>query len=389
MFVTDMTFSEIFLFHYGWQGAALAAVLLLLLCIQLRYHLLAYGRIPAYRNNRRQTILDSEPPLSVIVPMFAEDYLFIEERLPLLLAQEYSEFEIVLVYIGRDGDFFEDLQRIHQSIPRVTATKIEQDPRFPISTKMALNVGIKSAHYEHVIITTTDARPRSDRWLALMAKGFMRGDIVVGYCGVERKTGIANRWIRTDRMMESVQWLSRAVAGHPYRGIRQNLGFTKHLYFEVKGFNHLNMNIGEDDLFLQRIIRHDNVSVVLSPRASVIQTAWGGLGWWTRQQRYYGAARRFYPLAARNAVQWELGSRLLFFAAVVTALAVMPLEYKLAVAVLLLIRYAVVFFTFWRITRRLGERGLRGFYFVHDLLSPLYELVLALLRLRRDNRVWR
>ena len=126
MFVTDMTFSEIFLFHYGWQGAALAVVLLLLLCIQLRYHLLAYGRIPAYRNNRRQTILDSEPPLSVIVPMFAEDYLFIEERLPLLLAQEYSEFEIVLVYIGRDGDFFEDLQRIHQSIPRVTATKIEQ-----------------------------------------------------------------------------------------------------------------------------------------------------------------------------------------------------------------------------------------------------------------------
>ena len=204
MFVTDMTFSEIFLFHYGWQGAALAAVLLLLLCIQLRYHLLAYGRIPAYRNNRRQPSLDSAPPLSVIVPMFAEDYLFIEERLPLLLAQEYSEFEIVLVYIGRDGDFFEDLQRIHQSIPRVTATKIEQDPRFPISTKMALNVGIKSVHYEHVIITTTDARPRSDHWLALMAKGFMRGDIVVGYCGVERKAGIANRWIRTDRMMDYV-----------------------------------------------------------------------------------------------------------------------------------------------------------------------------------------
>lgn len=384
-----MTFSEIFLSHYGWQGAALAAVLLLLLCIQLWYYLFAYGRIPGYKNNRRKQLLDAEPPLSVIVPMFSEDYLYIEERLPLLLAQEYAEFEVIIVYVGRDGDFFEDLQRIRQSFPRVTATKIEQDARFPISTKMALNVGIKSAHYEHLIITSTDARPRSDRWLALMAKGFMRGEIVVGYCGLERKSGLANRWIRADRMMESVQWLSRAVAGDAYRGIQQNMGFTKRLYFEAKGFNHLNMNIGEDDLFLQRIIHNDNVSVVLSPRAAVVQTAWGGLGWWTRRQRLYGAARRFYPRSVRNFMQWETGSRLLFFAAAATAIAVMPMEYKAAVAVLVLVRYAAVFTTVWRITRRLGERGLRGMYFLHDLLSPLYEVLLALLRLRRDDRVWR
>lgn len=384
-----MTFSEIFLSHYGWQGAALAAVLLLLLCIQLWYYLFAYGRIPGYKNNRRKQLLDTEPPLSVIVPMFSEDYLYIEERLPLLLAQEYAEFEVIIVYVGRDGDFFEDLQRIRQSFPRVTATKIEQDARFPISTKMALNVGIKSAHYEHLIITSTDARPRSDRWLALMAKGFMRGEIVVGYCGLERKSGLANRWIRADRMMESVQWLSRAVAGDAYRGIQQNMGFTKRLYFEAKGFNHLNMNIGEDDLFLQRIIHNDNVSVVLSPRAAVVQTAWGGLGWWTRRQRLYGAARRFYPRSVRNFMQWETGSRLLFFAAAATAITVMPMEYKAAVAVLVLVRYAAVFTTVWRITRRLGERGLRGMYFLHDLLSPLYEVLLALLRLRRDDRVWR
>ena len=62
---------------------------------------------------------------------------------------------------------------------------------------MALNVGIKSAHYEHLIVTSTDVRPLSDRWLALMAKGFLRGDVVVGYCGVERRRGLADRWMRT------------------------------------------------------------------------------------------------------------------------------------------------------------------------------------------------
>jgi len=389
MEVTDTTFWDELLAHYGWQGVALAAVLAALLCVQLWYYLYAYGRIPAYKNNRRRQVLDAEPPLSVVVPMFSEDALFVEERLPLMLAQEYPDFEVVIVYVGRDNDFFEDLQRIRQTFPRVTATKIEQDPRFPISTKMALNVGIKSAHHEHLIFTSTEVRPRSDRWLALMAKGFLRGDIVVGYCGLERRKGAANRWMRTDRLMESVQWLARAVAHRPYRGIRYNLGFTKKLYFDAKGFDHLNMNIGEDDLFLQRILRDDNLSVVLSPRASVVQTAWGGLGWWTRQRRFYGAAWRYYPRAVRSFIRCEQGSRLLFFLAAAAAIAVMPLEYKLAAAALVLLRYGAVFATFWRITRRLGEKGLRGAYFLYDLLSPFYEMLVALLCLRRDDRVWR
>ena len=41
-----MTLWENVLAHYGWQGAALAAVLVVLLCVQLWYYLFAYGRIP-------------------------------------------------------------------------------------------------------------------------------------------------------------------------------------------------------------------------------------------------------------------------------------------------------------------------------------------------------
>ena len=374
---------------YGWEGAALAGATLLMLGVQLYYYIFVYGRIPGYKNNRRPQTMDREPPVSVVVPLFSEDYSFVEERLPLILAQNYPDFEVVIVYVGHDSDFYEELVRLKQSFPQIVTTKIHLDPRFPISRKMALNVGIKSAHYEHLIVTSTDVRPLSDRWLALMAKGFLRGDVVVGYCGLERRRGLADRWMRTDRMMESVQWLARAVAHRPYRGIRYNFGFTKRLYFDARGFSHLNMNIGEDDLFLQRILRDDNLSVVLSPRASVVQRVWGGLGWWTRQRRLYGAARRYYPLAVRNFIRWEPGSRLLFFLAAATAIAVMPLEYKLATAALVLLRYGVVFAEIWRITRRLGERGLRGAYFVYDLLSPFYEMLVALLCLRRDDRVWR
>lgn len=384
-----MRFFDSFLTCYGWQGAALAGCMLVLLGVQLYYYIFIYGRIPGYKNNRRAEVRESEPPLSVVVPMFSEDYSFVEERLPMMLAQNYPAFEVVIVYVGQDNDFYEDLRRLRQSFPQIVTTKILLDPRFPISRKMALNVGIKSAHFECMVFSSTDACPQSDRWLSLMAKGFVRGEIVAGYCGIERRKGLANYFMRTWRMMHSADWIARAVRRRPYRGTLHNLGFTKSLYFGVNGFNRLNMNIGEDDLFMQRVMTRDNVSVVLSPRASLRQKTWGGLGWWLSQERYYGSAERFYPRSVRTYMQWEFGSRALLFLTAICALAFMPLEYALAVVVVLAIRYAVVCVEVWRVARRLGEGGIVGRYFLYDLASPLWSLWLGAASLRRDERVWR
>ena len=73
------------------------------------------------------------------------------------------------------------------------------------------------------------------------------------------------------------------------------------------------MNIGEDDLYMQKVMTHDNVSVILSPRATLREKTWGGMRWWMGQLRYYGSAFPFYPQQVKNYIQWELGSRALFF----------------------------------------------------------------------------
>lgn len=380
---------ETLLAHYGWEGTTLVALLLAMWFVQLRYYLFVYGPVASYRNNRRPTVREAEPPVSVVVPMFSEDYAFVEERLPLILAQEYRDFEVVLVYVGSDGDFYEDLQRLRHTFPQIAVTKIHLDPRFPISRKMALNVGIKSARNEHLVFSSTDAVPRTDRWLSLMAGGFRKGDIVLGYCGIEPGKGVWNRLARTWRMMHSADWLAAAVRRRPYRGTLHNLGITKALYFGANGFSHLNMNIGEDDLFLQKVFTRDNASVVLSPRATLREKTWGGMGWWLSRLRYYGSAVKFYPRAVRNYTRWELGSRVLFFLTVLCALAVMPWEYAAAAGALALVRYAVVAIQVRRIARRLGERGLVARYFLYDLFGPLFAALLALMLLRKDQRVWR
>ena len=355
-----MQFFDTILTCYGWEGIALAGAVLAMFGVQLYYYIFVYGRIPGYKNNRRPAVLEADPQVSVVIPLFSEDYSFVEERLPLILAQNYPDFEVVIL-----------------------------DPRFPISRKMALNVGIKSAHYECMVFTSTDAVPQTDRWLALMAKGFTRGEIVVGYCGVERGKGFTNYMMRAWRMMHSADWIARAVRRNPYRGTLHNIGFTKNIYFGSKGFSHLNMNIGEDDLYMQKVMTHDNVSAILSPRATLREKMWGGMRWWMGQLRYYGSAFAFYPQQVKNYIQWELGSRALFFITAACALAVMPFEYKIAALVLVLVRYLFVAIQVRRIARRLGEAGMAGRYFVYDLLSPLWAFLLGVLLLRRDDRVWR
>ena len=149
------------------------------------------------------------------------------------------------------------------------------------------------------------------------------------------------------------------------------------------------MNIGEDDLFLQQVMTRDNVSIILSPRATLTERVWGGLGWGLSQLRYFGSAFRRYPRGVRNFVQWEIGSRLLFFAAALCAIAVMPLEYKLAAAAMILLRYFIVALEVRRIANRLGERGIAWRYFLYDLLSMPGAVLLSFLTLGKDKRVWR
>ncbi|MFI3302685.1 MAG: glycosyltransferase [Rikenellaceae bacterium] len=378
---------------YGWWGIALMVATLLFFIIQLRYYIFCYGKIAKYKNSAREVIRESTPKVSVVIPMFTDDYPFLEERLPMIMAQERVEFEVVLVYIGTNNDFYDDMQRLQQVLPNVVVTKIQSNPRFPISIKTALNVGVKAANNEHMIFTSTECYPLSDKWLSLMASGFKRGDLVIGYTGLEPKKGLGQYIMRISRMMGSVNWISRAIKGRPYRGHRTNIGWTKSMYYEARGFSHLNMNIGEDDLFVQRLLSSENapkVSIILTPQATLNQVCWGGVSWWTEQMRYFRSSFALYPFGAKSYERWERRSRLLFFVAAVAAMIFMPLEIKIAAAVLVVLRIIMVAIAVKNIAKRLGEDGVVMMYGLFDIVSPIYMTFLDVwLRLSRDPKVWR
>ena len=375
--------------HPYWVVGLIGAALVFFF-IQLHYYLGRYGRLPRFRNNRgiRQDI--PSPPVSVVVVVRGNSFYFIEHTLPLLLGQQYDEFEVVLVDCSYDDEIGEILREKSLVVPNLHVTCIRQQSHHEHSIKLALTVGIKAARYEHLIFTTQDSYPVSEKWLSLMAKGFIGGNVVIGYCGIEIRKGFANRMIRCNRLATSVRYLAAAIRGRAYRGISHNIGYTKSLYFAHKGFNHLNMNIGDDDLFIQTIATPTNVSIIMNPHATVRQMQYGGLGWWHAMRKTLTYAFRYYPRGIRTSISFELWSRMLFFLTAIAAIILLPPWWKIIPALFLLLRLLIVELKIWRIGKRLGERKLAGTYILYDLTSPLGECFLALSRRLRPNRaVWR
>ncbi len=386
-------FSDIFnsvLSSYGAEGLLLMAVLVAAFCVQMQRWCGIYGRIAGFRLVSRRKIRDEEPPVSVIVPIFGENIPYLDDTLPMLLSQKHkAEHEVVVVYVGNDDNYFTDLSRLRQIYPNLVATQIDFTPYYPVSAKMAINIGLKAAHYEHVIMTSSDAQPTSERWLATMSKGFLYGDVVIGYTAVERMRGISDLIFREWTLSESMAWLASAIKGRPFGATRHNLGFTKSLYYSVRGFNHLNLNAGEDDLFVQQIATAENVAPVCSAGAANIERRWGGWAWWTGRRHASGVTRQYYPAWARNIADVELLSRTVFFATAAAAIALLPSECKIAVAALVALRYAAVWFVMLRTARRLGERGLVGLHFIYDLTEPLLHACVRLSIRKKEDNAWR
>ena len=384
--IYDIIYSA--LMAYGGFGIALGAIIIALFIVQIALHIGIYGRVASFRLMNKQQIRDKEPAISVIVPLFAEDANYLDTTLTTLLTQDYSKFEVVVVYVGNSDDFFADIKSLQKLYPHLSPVHIDYSPHYPVSTKIAINIGIKSAKYDFVLTTSSDATPASERWLSLLAKGFLYGDIVLGYSGIAQQSGFANFLFREYQFNDSVGWLSSAIRHRTYSASRNALGFKKSLYFDVRGFNHLNMNVGENDLFVQQIATRDNVSVVLSPRAVCYERTWGGWNWWWSRAKMLHTTHRYYPKGALATTISELSIRTLFFTAVMTVLAIMPWEFKIAAAVIALLRYFVVMFVVVRNARRLGESGLAALHFVYDLIEPILRFAIAISSRRKYKKSW-
>lgn len=348
---------------------------------------LGYSLVATHRPTSRAEKGTAPPAISVVV-VIEEDFYFLEHTLPKLVEQKYAgEWEIVVVNDCGGNEIQDALQGLALSCPRLRHTTLRTDDRFKHSRKIPLLIGIKAATHPNILIADPTATPASDKWLSLMARGFLDSTIVIGYTGFEHGT---NRYIRASRLMTSIRYLRAAVMGNPYRGIYNNVGYTKEVFFKSRGFSHLRLALGEDDLFIQKLAPYCPASVVISPSCSMRQTAYGGLRWWFAEQRYRSYSFKFYPFRVKFSIFFELATKFLFLVSLIF-MALLPIEYIWIYAVsAFVLRELVVLWSARRIMMRLGERKLLLFFLLYDLISPLTETILAISRrMKVPSGVWK
>ena len=381
-------FSNIFE-HYSWQGVLLMAMLVTLFIVQLYYYVVSYRRIHRFRLVRRNDIICVNPYLSIIIAVRGEDEYFLGHQLHKLLAQNYDVYEVIVVYIGRDIDYYAELQHIRDQRSNMKLTKMSGNGRIYITTKQAYNVGIKSAQYDNLLFITPGAIPATNEWVAYMAHAFERGTVVSGAVAPRfEKDTLSTYLMRMAEFHYSRNHTAMAVNDRIYVAPRSNFGFTRKLYEATRGFNHLNMDIGENDLYIQSITSPRRSAVMLSPKSLVYEDRPSTWGEWLDIVRYNRSTVPYYPSFIGTFGRWETGSRMLFFMVALAIMIILPFELKIAALILALVRYLIVLLSTRKSAEKFGEKDIMLKYWIYDLIGPVIDFIIGLKQSNNSPKAW-
>ncbi|MBQ7531783.1 MAG: glycosyltransferase [Paludibacteraceae bacterium] len=295
-----------------------AAAWLYQLYFYLRYILAAVRRT---RRGNGTNQMDA-PGVSVIVCAKNEERN-LRDYLQALFTQDYPEYEVIVVNDGSVDNtrtFLEYWQKRYQNLK---VTFVPEGAKVTSTKKLAITLGAKAAQYEYLLLTDADCRPQSTHWISEMMSGFASNgegqtDIVLGFGAYFVKPTLLNRMIQFDTLLNGLQYLGMAAAGHPYMGVGRNLAYRKDLFFAHGGFYGLMDNkAGDDDLFVNREATASNTAVVCTPDSLTWSVPKTSLSDWLRQKRRHLSVAPKYKFSTQLRLAFEPFTRGVLYASLI------------------------------------------------------------------------
>lgn len=384
---------EAFAFSATEQNLLIAAGALLI--IQAIYYLGLYNRINRHNRAARQNKLrfSSElPPISVIICAHNETEN-LQRSLPAMLAQDYPQFELIIINDGEKNENETYLSQMEEQHNNLYHSFVPNSSRYISRKKLAITLGIRAARYDWLVLTEADCLPQSNQWLRLLARNFTSStQIVLGYSGYEYGKGWFNKCVAFDNLFTSMRYLGFALAGSPYMGIGRNLAYRKSLFYGQKGFSaHLNLQRGDDDLFVNQTATTENTRVETDPDSIVRMLPLIRKRDWREEKIGYASTTPLYKGMQRWLNGGETTTRLLFHAAWMgtTITGITHAHWLVAGIGLLLfvIRFTMQAIIINKTAKSLNEKQSYGLtLFLFDVLHPLQSLNWKLHYRFRDKR---
>jgi poly-beta-1,6-N-acetyl-D-glucosamine synthase len=353
--------------------------------IQLIYYVFIFLRF-ALNNTNLET---SEPvPVSIVICAKNESEN-LEKYLPVILEQQYANYEVIVVNDCSEDETENVLKRFCNIYPHLRSTFIKEDQKFSHGKKLALTVGIKSAKNDWVLLTDADCCPQGKMWLANMARHFTQNtSIVLGYGGYYLKKNFLNMLIRYDTSFIALLYFSFALIGKPYMGVGRNLAYRKSLFFANKGFaSHVRLDSGDDDLFVNEVANSDNVMIEYSVEAHTRTEPKNTFKKWIDQKARHFTTFSLYKKSDKYLLGTESFSRVFFYLFFICLLILE--KYWIIAAGTFVFRLIFQLIVFKIAFKRLNERNLFIISPLYDFFLPFIYMGIYLSNLFRPRRPWR
>ena len=353
--------------------------------LQQAFYWIIFWRLGRYR----QTENLSDPTGVSIVICAHNEYHHLNETLPLILEQDYPDYEVLVVNHSSDDDTHYLLIRLEEKYPHLNTITIREDLNFFTGKKFPLSIGIKSAKYDMILLTDADCKPMSKDWIRHMQSAFMpKTEVVLGYGPYNRSTGLLNKLIRFDTAHIAIQYLSYALAGIPYMGVGRNLSYLKKVFYKNQGFiAHYRIRSGDDDLFINRIANRSNTAIMVHPESYTSSDPMQSLGNWITQKKRHLSTSHLYKFKHKMLLGIYAFSLVTFYGLFVLLLAlnwsVIPV---LGIFVLRMISQYIVLAS---CMRQLNEKDLIPFLPFYEILLLIFNAGILISNVIRKPTRWK
>ena len=366
---------------YDVHERILIIALVLLFSIQL-YFILRYFIRTLFLKPASESIFENH--ISVIVAVRNEEEkikLIIEE----LLAQQFSNFELVVVDDHSMDRTYELLFSLTRNYKNVKYTGIAQDVRF--SEKMNINLGMKAAKSEWVIFTSAEVNDRDKQWLKKL-NCYINDDVdaVVAYSNISKGKGLARYFFRIEKMWQYLQSISFILGGRTFFADQDNVLIRKKIYFNKGGFRtHINKHYANLELILNEEIDNKRIKIAtceLALKTQVDENDHVSFGTLVKKSMQI---RRNLIAGSRFMLFLDDYSRILLLVAYVLMAIFQPVYWEFSF--ILLFIYLVLLSIILGINqRRLKEQKLFLSSLAYILIRPLVVLFVGMGMIIKDRR---
>ena len=345
------------------------------LSIQLFYFLFVYGRF-AFSNPTEEK--EYTPPVSIIICSKNQvDHCKI--LVPLLMEQDYPNFEIVLIDDASTDDTLDVFENFEAQYKNIKLVKVENIEAFWGNKKFSMTLGIKAAKYEHLLFIEPNCLPATNQWIAEMASHFDADkSIVIGYSKlIKEKKSLANMFMRFENVWQAMHTFGFTQIGKPYRGSGSNLAYHRKEFFNVRGFNdHMKIRFGEDELFVNQASTGKNTTFAISKDSFTLSKPEQNFSNWMQLKRKQLSLSKNFK--SSDQIQLQLYN-VSFWGFVILAaiLLITQFEWEI-VSSLIIARYLIAWITMGFATRKLDEKDI---IFVYPLLELFWAFTLLNIKL--------